>query len=86
MPATTFLITGATRTVGRHVVDELLKAGAPVRALTRAPARADLPAGVRGVRGVQGVLTRLGTPALALCGRPPRTFARWAAAHAEAFL
>lgn len=86
MPATTFLITGATRTVGRHVVDELLKAGAPVRALTRAPARADLPAGVRGVRGVQGVLTRLGTPAPALCGRPPRTFARWAAAHAEAFL
>ncbi|WP_242903809.1 SDR family oxidoreductase [Actinomadura terrae] len=38
------LVTGATGNVGRHLVGELLGAGAPVRALTRDPATAHLPA------------------------------------------
>lgn len=40
----TILVTGATGSVGRLVVDELLSAGASVRALTVDPARASLPA------------------------------------------
>ena len=45
------LVTGATGRVGRLVVDELLRAGASVRALTRRPERAALPAGVELVAG-----------------------------------
>ncbi|MBD8500894.1 SDR family oxidoreductase [Paenibacillus arenosi] len=41
----TILVTGATGTVGRHVVDQLLRRGQKVRALTRNP-QAILPAGV----------------------------------------
>jgi uncharacterized protein YbjT (DUF2867 family) len=44
------LVTGATGRVGRHVVDQLLDAGMPVRALTRQPS-ADLPAAVEVVSG-----------------------------------
>ena len=40
------LVTGATGTVGRAVVDRLLATGAQVRAVTRRPAGANLPAGV----------------------------------------
>ncbi|MFC7331513.1 NAD(P)H-binding protein [Marinactinospora rubrisoli] len=40
------LVTGATGHVGRHVVARLLDAGRRVRALTRNPATARLPAGV----------------------------------------
>ncbi|MEO3799458.1 NmrA family NAD(P)-binding protein [Nonomuraea sp. B1E8] len=47
----TMLVTGATGTVGRHVVEELLEAGQEVRALTRNPARAALPEGVEVVAG-----------------------------------
>ncbi|NRQ31520.1 NAD(P)H-binding protein [Nonomuraea sp. NN258] len=47
----TFLVTGATGTVGRLVVEELLRAGQRVRALTRNPAKADLPEGVEVVAG-----------------------------------
>ncbi|MEU6703779.1 NAD(P)H-binding protein [Streptomyces wuyuanensis] len=47
----TILITGATGSVGRHVVDLLLAAGAPVRALTRDPAAAGLPAAVEVFEG-----------------------------------
>lgn len=47
----TFLVTGATGTVGRFVVAELLAAGQPVRALTRNPAEAALPEGVEVVAG-----------------------------------
>ena len=45
------LVTGATGRVGRIVVDQLLAAGVPVRALTRRPAAASLPAGVEVVSG-----------------------------------
>jgi uncharacterized protein YbjT (DUF2867 family) len=37
------VVTGATGNVGRALVDRLLAAGRPVRALTRDPARASLP-------------------------------------------
>ncbi len=40
------LVTGATGRVGRLVVNELLAAGVPVRALTRRPSAAELPAAV----------------------------------------
>ncbi len=45
------LVTGATGTVGRQVVAELLTRGHRVRALTRNAAKADLPAGVEVVEG-----------------------------------
>src|SRR3954463_8976290 len=45
------LVSGATGRVGRLVVDELLRAGVPVRALTRRPERAMLPASVEVVMG-----------------------------------
>lgn len=45
------LVTGATGRVGRLVVDALLRAGVRVRALTRQPERAVLPAGVEVVAG-----------------------------------
>ncbi|MFG3697493.1 NAD(P)H-binding protein [Micromonospora sp. NPDC047620] len=48
----TYLVTGATGRVGRHVVSELLARGVPVRALTREPARAaGLPPEVEVVAG-----------------------------------
>jgi uncharacterized protein YbjT (DUF2867 family) len=47
----TILVTGATGNVGRHVVDQLVQRGAPVRALVRDPARAAFPAGVDVVQG-----------------------------------
>lgn len=45
------LVTGATGNVGRHVVRRLVEEGRAVRALTRDPAKADLPGGVEAVRG-----------------------------------
>jgi uncharacterized protein YbjT (DUF2867 family) len=45
------LVTGATGRVGRAVVAQLLDAGVPVRALTRRPAAAALPAAVEIVAG-----------------------------------
>jgi uncharacterized protein YbjT (DUF2867 family) len=45
------LVTGASGRVGRLVVDELLRADVPVRALTRRPAQAVLPAGTEVVVG-----------------------------------
>lgn len=47
----TILVTGATGTVGRHVVHQLVQRGADVRALVRDPAKANLPAGVAVVQG-----------------------------------
>jgi uncharacterized protein YbjT (DUF2867 family) len=45
------LVTGATGTVGRQVVTQLSERGVPVRAVTRDPSSAGLPAGVEVVRG-----------------------------------
>jgi len=45
------LVIGATGRIGREVVNELLAAGLPVRALTRRPEAAGLPAGVEVVSG-----------------------------------
>jgi uncharacterized protein YbjT (DUF2867 family) len=45
------LVTGATGTVGRHVVEQLVERGANVRALVRDPAKASLPANVTAVEG-----------------------------------
>ncbi|MGW6199302.1 NmrA family NAD(P)-binding protein [Kribbella sp. NPDC055110] len=50
----TILVTGATASVGRLLVDELVAAGAPVRALTNKPVRAALPEGVEVARGYLG--------------------------------
>src|SRR3954462_2497551 len=47
----TILVTGATGTVGRQVVQQLVNRGADVRALVRDPAKANLPAGVNVVQG-----------------------------------
>jgi uncharacterized protein YbjT (DUF2867 family) len=47
----TILVTGATGNIGRHVVAQLMQAGARVRALTRNPAAANLPDGVEVVQG-----------------------------------
>lgn len=47
----TILVTGATGTIGRHVVDQLVKRGADVRALVRDSAKANLPEGVSVVQG-----------------------------------
>ncbi|WP_437638662.1 SDR family oxidoreductase [Sorangium sp. So ce854] len=45
------LVTGATGTVGREIVDQLAERGHHVRALSRDPGRAKLPAGVEAVAG-----------------------------------
>ena len=47
----TMLVTGATGTIGRHVVDQLVQRGIHVRALVRDPAKADFPASVDVVKG-----------------------------------
>ncbi|NEB39367.1 NmrA family NAD(P)-binding protein [Streptomyces sp. SID14515] len=47
----TILIAGATGNVGRPLVEQLLAAGHPVRALTRNPAKANLPAGAEVIAG-----------------------------------
>jgi uncharacterized protein YbjT (DUF2867 family) len=48
---TRILVTGATGNVGGYVVSELLKAGAPVRAICRKPDAARLPSEVEVVAG-----------------------------------
>lgn len=47
----TILVTGANGTVGRQVVEQLVKRGADVRALVRDSAKANFPAGVSVVQG-----------------------------------
>jgi uncharacterized protein YbjT (DUF2867 family) len=43
----TTLVTGASGTVGRSLVGQLVEAGEPVRAMTRDPAAARFPDGSR---------------------------------------
>lgn len=47
----TILVTGATGTIGRNVVEQIVKRGADVRALVRDPAKANFPASVEAVKG-----------------------------------
>ncbi|MBO3759353.1 NmrA/HSCARG family protein [Ciceribacter sp. L1K22] len=47
----TILVIGATGRVGRHVVDQLVKRNAKVRAFTRDASKADFPAGVEVAEG-----------------------------------
>ncbi|TYO68160.1 NmrA/HSCARG family protein [Bradyrhizobium hipponense] len=47
----TILVTGATGTVGRQVIEQLARRGADVRALVRDPAKANFPAGVTVAQG-----------------------------------
>jgi len=47
----TILVTGATGTIGRNVVDQLVQRGAAVRALVHDPAKADFPKSVEVVQG-----------------------------------
>jgi uncharacterized protein YbjT (DUF2867 family) len=47
----TILVTGATGTVGRQVIEQLVTRGADVRALVRDPAKANLPSGVAIAQG-----------------------------------
>jgi uncharacterized protein YbjT (DUF2867 family) len=63
--AAVILVTGATGNVGREVVAELLGAGVEVRALTRKPGSASLPADVE---VVQGDLSKPGSLTRALTG------------------
>ncbi|MGX4691522.1 NAD(P)H-binding protein [Streptomyces sp. JNUCC 63] len=75
------LVTGATGRIGRGVVDQLVSAGVPVRALTRrAEAAATLPADVEVVTGDLTVPTSLdgalrGTSAVFLLWTAPPTTA-----------
>jgi uncharacterized protein YbjT (DUF2867 family) len=73
------LVTGATGRVGRAVVDQLLGAGVPVRALARRPATAGLPATVEVVAGdltvpesLDAALQDVGTVFLLLTTPPDR--------------
>jgi uncharacterized protein YbjT (DUF2867 family) len=51
----TILVTGATGNIGRRVVDHLIELGAnDIRALTKNPARANLPDGVTAITGFLG--------------------------------
>ena len=47
----TILVTGATGTIGRIVIEQLVKRGASVRALVRDPGKASFPASVNVVQG-----------------------------------
>ena len=51
----TILVTGATGNIGRRIVDHLIDLGAnDIRALTKNPAKANLPAGVSAITGYLG--------------------------------
>jgi uncharacterized protein YbjT (DUF2867 family) len=47
----TILVTGGTGRVGRHLIDQLVKRGAKVRALVRDPSKAKFPSSVEVVKG-----------------------------------
>lgn len=86
------LVTGATGRVGRIVVDQLLTAGVPVRALIRRPNEAGLPAEVEVVSGdltvpesLESALQGVGAVFLVWTAPPATAQAvvRRLAAHAE---
>ncbi|ONI83793.1 NmrA family protein [Saccharothrix sp. ALI-22-I] len=82
----TILVTGATGTIGGAVVRQLAAAGVPVKALTRHPAKAVLPAGVEVVGGDltrPGELPLVGVTAVFLLAAIESD---GAATHAQAFL
>ncbi len=82
----TILVTGATGTIGGAVVRQLAEAGVPVKALTRNPARAAVPAGVEVVGGDltrPGELPLAGVTAVFLLAAIESDDA---VAHAKAFL
>lgn len=56
------LVTGATSRVGRMVVDQLVEAGVPARALTREPATAALPTSVEVIGADLAVADSLDAP------------------------
>ncbi|MEO3812253.1 NAD(P)H-binding protein [Sphaerisporangium sp. B11E5] len=79
------LVTGATGSVGRHVVAGLLTQGERVRALTRDPGRASIPGQAEIVRGDLGAPDELGDALrgvhavyLMAMGGAPRRFAELA--------
>ncbi|WP_405434629.1 SDR family oxidoreductase [Streptomyces anulatus] len=55
------VVTGATGTLGRHVVDGLLSSGRPVRAVSRRPRQSKLPSAVEVVAGDLHEPSTLGT-------------------------
>jgi uncharacterized protein YbjT (DUF2867 family) len=78
------VVTGATGNVGRHLVDELVQGGVEVCAVTRDPARARMPDGVRvarladlSFRDVTGVFLN----AAVMQGEEPGEFLDRAARH-----
>jgi nucleoside-diphosphate-sugar epimerase len=85
------LVTGATGNIGGELVRTLAEAGQPVRALTRSAEQDRFPLGVEvdaffdfyagGTLDESKVLPTVRE----VTGRPPGTFAQWAAAHADAF-
>ncbi len=64
----TILVTGATGTIGRNVVEQLARRGATVRALVRDPAKAAKAAFPAGVEVVQGDLLDVDAMRAALSG------------------
>ncbi len=85
------LLTGATGNVGRHLVDILVAARSPVRALVRDPGNARA-LGARGIDGVAGSFEdhdALGRALVGvdrverLLGRPPRDFGAFVRDHRD---
>ena len=76
----TILVTGATGNVGRPLVTHLVDAGANVRAVTRNPDTAQLPAGVHVVTSAAARTARRvgGVPQLPRAGRGTRSVVRLA--------
>jgi len=84
------LVTGATGRVGRAVVDLLVDAGLPVRALTHRSEAAATPRPVVDMLLAAWGAT-MGRPAFitstvsGILGSAPRSFRQWVADHATAF-
>lgn len=85
-----YLVTGATGLIGRPLVETLLAEGAEIRAVTRDPHNAGLPAGVqavapeaihaafKGVRGLSSTPAPARTASRSSYDSPPvRVWRRW---------